>query len=84
MGGRGEREDGGRKGGDKGRECREGGWRERGGGKTEGGRKGDPLTVTQLLRGNLTAISSHKRKPRVAGRGQPEGDTHTDEKKGGE
>ena len=62
---------------------REGGERG-GGGKTEGGRKGDPLTVTQLLRGNLTAISSHKRKPRVAGRGQPEGDTHTDEKKGGE
>ena len=38
-----------------------------------GGRKGDPLTVTQLLRGNLIAISSHKRKPRVAGEGEGEG-----------
>ena len=31
-------------------------------------RDGDPLTVMQLSRGNLTAISCHTRKPRVAGK----------------
>ena len=39
-------------------------------GGREGGEKGDSLTVTQLLRGNLTAISSHTRKPKVAGEGE--------------
>ena len=43
-------------------------------GGREGGEKGDPLTVTQLLRGNLIAISSHKRKPRVAGEGEEQGE----------
>ena len=66
-----------------GRVDRQGEGRERMGRREGRRRQGDPLTVMQLLRGNLTAISCHTRKPRVAGKGQPEGEC-TEEEEGGE